>query len=208
MFESHALKAAIETINVHFISEGWSAPLFMGACDRATAVFLKLNHEIIPAMLALIERFPTLSKEELIEAAAKPCAPLTPKVRSAAGKIPKAADTAPKTSLVASNEQKTSSPETAIGHPKVSSVHPSFPDIDIASPTANSSITSLLDQIWLLAERLAQATQVNDLIRPAQTPCHSASMWKYSRPTNPISTLMTVSSDMPAGGCWQASPAN
>jgi ParB family protein of integrating conjugative element (PFGI_1 class) len=160
-FTTGVLAEAIDTVNRESIHQEWSAKVFIAACEQALAKKVHVAADEVRVMVALNERFPSLDKDELLEAARKP----TPKPLAKTDVQPRLSELQPTT-------EPPPRPEAFYGVNKTSLTNEvlASADAETTMPLSNKNgIQHLLDETWRLVERLAQATQVDDLIHRSDT---------------------------------------
>ncbi|MES2356578.1 MAG: ParB N-terminal domain-containing protein [Pseudomonadota bacterium] len=163
-FTDDVLSIAIDTVNRESIHEKWSAKGFITACEQALGKKTHTSADHVRVMVAVNDRFPSLSKVELLEAAQNPKP--EPLVKAAA-RQPITEDRPTPATPQPSEAINVTAPSLRLG-----AIGPT------TEPTTSQDINgaqNLLDQIWRLIEQFAKATEITDLVR--QTDCMPAGFY-------------------------------
>ena len=159
----YVLTSAVEIVNRQFISSAWSVRAFVQECKIQAAQLLAINPDHISAILDLSERFPTLSREELLQAATEPIPEAPPKARR--GKQSEVAPSPEQPSPVVAKRSEPSFPAPSGPAAPAATTFPALDIVESAPPTPVLNISALLDHAWFHAEQFARAAQVDDLLR-------------------------------------------
>jgi ParB family protein of integrating conjugative element (PFGI_1 class) len=175
-----ALSSVIEAANREFISSVWSAQAFIQACETRAAELARITPNQLTTMLSLMDRFPSLSREELLQASSK-ALPGSGDTHLRRGRRSKAATdtTAPSAgdrgvqvvgnrdpmAFPGESEAPTGSPCAPSAGKKTQHSVPAQNPEAMDGPASEADVVDLLNRIWLQAAALSAAAQVDDLLR-------------------------------------------